>query len=75
MPLNKIEAEQVSRHGKHYVLVGDKLYRRGASSGLLRKYVSRQDGKDILEEIHKGIYGNHTSSRTIIGKAFKAGFY
>ena len=39
------------------------------------KCVTREDGKDILEEIHKGICGNHASSRTIVGKAFRAGFY
>jgi hypothetical protein len=35
-----------------YVLVADKLYKRGASSGVLMKCVPRQEGKDILEEIH-----------------------
>src|SRR5688572_21182909 len=39
------------------------------------KYVTREEGQEILEEIHKGICGNHASSRTIIGKAFRAGFY
>src|SRR5687767_14972429 len=39
------------------------------------KCISRQDGKDILEEIHNGICGNHASSRMIVGKDFRAGFY
>jgi hypothetical protein len=30
-----------------------------------------QEGKDILEEIHKGICGNHASSRTLVSKAFR----
>jgi hypothetical protein len=29
----------------------------------------------ILEEIHVGTYGNHAVSRTLVGKAFRAGFY
>jgi hypothetical protein len=29
------------------------------------KGVPRQEGKDILEEIHKGVCGNHASSRTL----------
>jgi hypothetical protein len=29
----------------------------------------------ILEEIHAGTYGNHVASRTLVGKAFRAGFY
>jgi hypothetical protein len=62
-------AEQLIRHAKSYVLIGDKLYKRGASSGVLMKCVPRQERKDILEEIHKGICGNHASSRTLVSKA------
>jgi hypothetical protein len=29
----------------------------------------------ILEEIHAGSYGNHAALRTLVGKAFRAGFY
>jgi hypothetical protein len=39
------------------------------------KCVSRQEGKDILEEIHKGVCGNHVSSRTLVSKAFRRAFY
>jgi ribonuclease HI len=64
-------AEQLIRRAKSYVLVGDKLYRRGATSGVLMKCVPREEGKDILEEIHKGVCGNHASSRTLVNKAFR----
>jgi hypothetical protein len=39
------------------------------------KCVPREEGKDILEEIHKGICGNHASSRTLVSKAFRRAFY
>lgn len=39
------------------------------------KCVSRQDGKGIMEEIHKGICTNDASSRMIVGKTFRIGFY
>jgi hypothetical protein len=68
-------AEQLIRQAKSYVLVGDKLYRRGATSGVLKKCVPREEGKDILEEIHKGVCGNHASSRTLVSKAFRRAFY
>jgi hypothetical protein len=68
-------AEQLIRRAKSYVLVGDKLYMQGASSGVLMKCVPRQEGKDILEEIHKGVCGNHASSRTLANKAFRRAFY
>jgi hypothetical protein len=70
VPTDKNLAEQLIRRANSYVLVGDKLYRRGASSGVLMKCVPQEEGKGILEEIHKGVCGNHASSRTLVSKAF-----
>jgi hypothetical protein len=39
------------------------------------KSVPRQEGKGILEEIHKGVCGNHASSPTLVSKAFRRAFY
>jgi hypothetical protein len=75
VPSDKNLAEQLIRRAKSYVLVGDKLYKRGASSGVLMKCIPRQEGKDILEEIHKGVCDNHASSRTLVSKAFRRAFY
>jgi hypothetical protein len=75
VPSDKNLAEPLIRRAKSYVLIGDKLYRRGASSGVLMKCVPRQEGKDILEEIHKGVCGNHAASRTLVSKAFRRAFY
>jgi ribonuclease HI len=75
VPSDKNLAEQLIRRAKSYVLVGDKLYRRGATSGVLMKCVPREESKDILEEIHKGVCGNHASSRTLVSKAFQRAFY
>jgi hypothetical protein len=75
VPSDKSSAEQLIRRAKSYVLVGDKLYRRDATSGVLMKCVPREEGKDILEEIHKGVCGNHASSRTLVSKAFRRAFY
>jgi ribonuclease HI len=75
VPSDRNLAEQLIHHAKSYVLVGDKLYRRGTSSGVLMKCVPREEGKGILEEIHKGVCGNHASSRTLVSKAFRRAFY
>jgi hypothetical protein len=29
----------------------------------------------LLREIHNGVFGSHSSWRSIIGKAFRHGFY
>jgi ribonuclease HI len=75
VPLDKNLAVQLIRRAKSYVLVGDKLYRRGTSSGVLMKCVPREEGKGILEEIHKGVCGNHASSRTLVSMDFRRAFY
>jgi hypothetical protein len=75
LPSNKEEATRIIRRSKNYVLVGDNLYKRAASSGVLLKCILREEGKEILDEIHLGCYGNHATSRTLVGKTFRTGFY
>lgn len=75
LPEDKTEAARVIRRSKNYVLVGDKLYKRAASSGVLLKCVPKDKEIEILDEIHSGCCGNHAASRTLVGKAFRTGFY
>jgi ribonuclease HI len=75
VPTDKNLAEKIIRRAKSYVLVGDNLYRWGATSRVIMKCVPREEGKDILKEIHKGVCGNHASSRTLVSKAFRRAFY
>jgi hypothetical protein len=69
------EAARILRCSKGYVLVGDKLYKRGSASGILIKCVHKKKGREILQEIHEGMCGNHAASRTLVGKAFRSRFY
>jgi hypothetical protein len=75
VPSDKNAIEHVARHTKSYVLVGDKLYRQGVTSRVFMKCVPREEGMNILEEIHKGVCGNHVFSRTLVSKAFRRAFY
>jgi hypothetical protein len=74
VPHDKIEMERLVRRKKHYVLVEGKIMHKNAKEELLQKCVSQEEGVKILEEIHAGTYGNHAASRTLVGKAFRAGF-
>jgi len=49
--------------------------RKNASSEVLLKCISQDDGIKLLNDIHAGSCGNHAASRTLVGKAFRAGFY
>ena len=69
------EAACIMRRAKNHVLVSDKLYKRGAGSGVLMKCVPTEEGKGILHYIHDRSCGSHAASRTLVGKAFRFGFY
>jgi hypothetical protein len=64
------EATLILRCSKGYVLLGGNLYKRGSASGILMECVSTEEAKEILQEIHEGVCGNHTASRTLVGKVF-----
>jgi len=72
---DKTENERLIRWSKNYILVDGKLRRKNASSKVLLKCISQYDGVKLLDDIHAGSCGNHAASRTLIGKAFRAGFY
>ena len=75
LPDDKVEAEQITHISKNYILVRDRLYLQGASSGVLLKCITPKEGQNIMEEIHSMCCGNHVASRTLVGKAFRSGYY
>jgi hypothetical protein len=42
---------------------------------MLMKCISREECIELLEDIHKGVCGSHSSQCSIIGKMFWNGFY
>jgi transposase InsO family protein len=71
---DKNTAERIARQSTHYTLIGETLYRRGAS-GVLMKCILSATRKQLLEEVHAGQCGIHATSRTLVGKVFRSGFY
>nr|CAE03902.2 OSJNBb0026I12.10 [Oryza sativa Japonica Group] len=73
-PEDREGSERVQRISKRYVLVEGALYRR-AANGILLKCIPREQGVELLADIHEGECGAHSASRTLVGKAFRQGFY
>jgi hypothetical protein len=48
---------------------------KNAKEEVLMKCITQQAGIELLKEIHSGTGGNHVASRTLVDKAFRAGFY
>nr|AAS01973.1 retrotransposon protein, putative, Ty3-gypsy sub-class [Oryza sativa Japonica Group] len=74
LPKDDTEAEKITRKAKIYCMVGDDLYKK-APNGVLLKCVSSDDGRHLLLDIHEGICGSHAAGRTLVGKAFRQGFF
>jgi hypothetical protein len=68
-PEDKAFAECIVRLAKRYAVVEGDLYHRGAN-GILMLCITREEGCDLLTEIHGGECGTHSSSCTLVGKAF-----
>jgi hypothetical protein len=49
--------------------------RKNAKEEVLMKCITQEAGIELLKEIHSGTCDNHAASRTLVGKAFRAGFY
>ena len=62
LPGDPDEAEKVARRANMYQFVDDTLYRR-RPNGVKLKCVSREDRKELLAQIHRGMCGLHIGSR------------
>jgi Holliday junction resolvase RusA-like endonuclease len=71
---DNVEVERIGRKSRMYHLVDGVMYRQGAN-GMMKKCISREEGIQLLEDIHKGVCESHSSWRSIIKKSFKHGFY
>jgi hypothetical protein len=74
LPDNLVEAKRIVRRFKAYTLVYGDLYKRSIS-GIFQRCIATDDEKALLREIHEGTCGHHASSRALVAKAFRAGFY
>jgi hypothetical protein len=68
------KVECIARKSRMYHLIYGVLYRHGAN-GMMMKSISREEGIEMLEDIHNGVCGSHSSWRSIYGKASRNGFY
>jgi hypothetical protein len=71
---DKAYNKRMEARTRPYVIIKGELYKRGVCSPLL-KCLSRNEGQELMREIHAGLCGAHIGSRPILGKVFRQGFY
>jgi predicted choloylglycine hydrolase len=59
---------------KSFTLIDGELYKR-AASGILLRCVPIPQGRELLRDIHAGVCNHHAVPRTLVGNAFRQGFY
>ena len=74
LPSDRAQARRVARPAKSFVVIDRELYKR-SPSGVLQRCIPIPEGKELIRDIHAGIYGHHTTPRTLVGNAFRQGFY
>jgi ribonuclease HI len=68
------EIERIARKSRMYHLIDKVLYRHDIND-MMMKCISKDEDSQLLQDIHSGVYGAHPSWRSIVGKAFRHGFY
>jgi hypothetical protein len=65
---------EMSRKSRIYHLIDGVLYRQGAN-GMLMRCISKEEGSQLLQDIHSGVSRAHSAWRSIARKAFRYRFY
>ncbi|XP_020202547.1 uncharacterized protein LOC109788270 [Cajanus cajan] len=73
LPEDKREASLVQRESARFVVINERLYRRGFSSPLLRCLTMPQ-AKRVMDEVHSGMCGSHIGGRALVWSPSNARF-
>jgi hypothetical protein len=74
LPSDRSEARRITRMAKSFALIDGELYKR-AASGVLQRCVPISQGRELLRDIHASVCRLHAVPRTLVGNAFRQGFY
>jgi hypothetical protein len=74
LPEDTIHRRQIMRRSKAFTIIQGELYKH-STTGVLQRCIAPEDGIALLRDIHEGTCGHHASSRTLVTKAFRSGFY
>ena len=74
LPDSKEAARKLKVQVAWFVLIKDILYKRGFFRLYLR-CLSFEEADYVMREIHEGVCGNHSGSRSLVHKLVRAGYY
>ena len=68
------EAKKIKKRAARFTILNDTLYKKGFSMPYL-KCVDEDEAKYILEEIHEGVYRDHTDPRSLVSKVIRTSYF
>ena len=74
LPKDADAARKIRKKAARFTILNSVLYKRGFSMSYL-KCVNDDKAKYILEEIHKGICGDHAGPRSLVSKVIRTGYF
>ena len=74
LPENRNESRKIKKQAARYCLSQEVLYRRSFAGSYLRCVTPREAAR-ILVELHEGDCGSHSSRRSLVLRAKRAGYY
>ncbi|KAI5342511.1 hypothetical protein L3X38_010386 [Prunus dulcis] len=74
LPEVKAQARKLRYRSARYTVINDVLYKRGYTTPYL-KCLTAELGDYVLREIHNGVCGDHSGSRSLAYKAFRQGYF
>jgi hypothetical protein len=64
------EVKCIACKSRMYHLIDGVLFHQDAH-GMMMKCISREEGIEMLEDVHRGACGSHSSWCSMVGKAFR----
>ncbi|CAL8107476.1 unnamed protein product [Prunus armeniaca] len=74
LPVDPAKARRVCYRSARYLIINGALYKRGFSLPYLR-CLAPGEGHYVLWEIHGGICGNHSGTRSLAHKVIRQGYF
>jgi hypothetical protein len=74
VPTDQTKAQWLARCAKSFVFIEGELYTQSHTS-ILQHCIPIEQGNQLLKDIHGGVCGHHAAPRTLVGNAFRQGFY
>nr|KYP47343.1 Retrotransposable element Tf2 [Cajanus cajan] len=70
----ELPEDKRERKSARFVVINERLYRRGFSSPLLRCLTTSQ-AQRVMDEVHSGMCGSHIGGRALVYKVARAGYF